>query len=77
MNDMNDLFDYRFEHKCRRCGKIDDSCVTRSDNNLKAQLLLLGTILWTALQLHMNTIHLCEDGGMGITDLIGCKKVKV
>ncbi len=71
------MFDYRFEHKCRRCGEIDDSCGTRSEDNFTPQMALLDAIQGSADQLYMNTIHLCKDGGMGITDLIGCRKTKV
>ena len=69
--------DYRFEHKCRRCGEIDDSCGTRSKDNFTPQMALLDAIQGSADQLHMTTVHLCKDGGMGITDLIGCRKTKV
>lgn len=71
------MFDYRFEHKCRRCGEIDDSRVMLSEDNFVPQMALLDAIQGRADQLYMNTIHLCKDGGMGITDLIGCRKTKV
>ena len=71
------MSDYNFEYKCRRCGEIDDSCGTRSKDNFTPQMALLDAIQGSADQLHMTTVHLCKDGGMGITDLIGCRKTKV
>jgi len=64
----------KFQYKCRRCGKIELNPCTAEKN---AHLLLLCAVYGydppqsfiPAPQ--MFSIHLCNDKGLGVADLIG------
>lgn len=63
-----------FEYKCRRCGAI---YTTLRCNNIKA-IKLLAEIIINKIKgirgLRIYYHHHCEDGGHGLSDLIGFKK---
>jgi hypothetical protein len=61
------------EYKCRRCGKID-ACVHVPDMKLCVILLTVEVPLpeqWGGLRPTMLSVHGCDDGGLGVSDLIG------
>lgn len=62
-----------FEYKCRRCSNINRSTEASEKN---AHSYLLEAIFNMRLisdngHLRLLETHICPDGGMGITDLIG------
>jgi len=67
----------RFEFKCRRCGALNyNPCCSET----MAQSLLIeiavtgkGGNSQTGGTINMHSIHRCEDGGMGISDIQGYK----
>jgi transcription elongation factor Elf1 len=73
--------EFRFQYKCRRCGKIDSSLCTGNEEIANACLLRVVCgidypILPNNIGMNpeMLSTHLCKDGGTGITDLIGYSK---
>ena len=61
------------EYKCRRCGAVDRSIKGAHELALKA---ILSAITDTYLPeggipVTMFSTHLCEDGGAGVSDLLG------
>lgn len=64
-----------FEFKCRRCGTIDQNPHASENNGLMALIWVIfspGTPPpITGAVLDRYSIHSCEDGGKGVSDLIG------
>ena len=65
----------KFEYKCRRCSEIDVNPCTSEDN---ARLMLLCILSDRKMPLHIigrqpeqKGVHVCNDGGRGVSDLIG------
>lgn len=60
----------QFEYKCRRCGQVVDGPSTAGKN---ASMALIGVITGAKPEpmLSMVSIHSCDIGGEGVTDLIG------
>lgn len=70
-----------FEYKCRRCGKID--CDATSSYGLCRMILINLSIseefeIPNVMGTHPKRLSVChcEDGGMGLSDLIGFKEDK-
>lgn len=66
------------EAKCRRCGKITDKS---SANSKMLQNLLCDEVsglkpLEVGWPSGLRDIHTCEDGGWGVTDVIGLSPEK-
>jgi hypothetical protein len=61
------------EYKCRRCGKIDTSI------HVPSVLQVLISVMndyelpkkWFGVPVTKTNIHHCENGGAGVSDLIG------
>lgn len=65
----------RLQYKCRRCGLIDNS-TSVPDGTDALICLTVGHPLpteWGTFRPTMVDIHNCKDGGLGVTDLIGCE----
>jgi len=62
-------------YKCRRCNGISDSLHT--PNVLQTLIFTMNDIdlpeQWAGIPVDKTDIHNCEDGGIGISDLIGGK----
>ena len=76
------MSDYNFEYKCRRCGTILLCAVDTSADNIYQFRSLLYDIVTEQVKddpmlPSLVSLHNCEDGGIGIVDLIGCKEVKL
>jgi len=61
------------QYKCRRCGKIDKS--THVPNVLQVLISVMNDYElpkeWFGIPVTKTDIHHCEDGGAGVSDLIG------
>lgn len=66
-----------FEHKCRRCGAVDHG-PTALDRVVFADLLKIAVTGKEppahGCPIMLTTVHQCEDGGYGLSDLIGARK---
>lgn len=61
-----------FEYKCRRCGKIESKQNCNDACAFKYLLAVLYNITVTNPEIPLATsFHNCEDGNVGISDLIG------
>ena len=65
----------KFEYRCKRCGNIEVNPCTSEDN---AKILLLCILYKLPKPVHFisdvpkeQSVHVCEDGGVGISELIG------
>jgi len=66
----------RVLYKCRNCGAIDRS-TCGSETNCHMALVectVSGSCGRFGIPVLMTSIHTCEDGAFGITDLIGTEK---
>lgn len=63
----------QFQHQCRRCKKISGNGVSDKETceNTLFEIVLRGRSD-TPQAPRLIEIHYCEDGGMGVADLIGC-----
>jgi hypothetical protein len=60
----------RFEYRCRRCGVVGDN--SGASEPMAQKYLTEATMGDKATtMINLNEIHLCEDGGRGVTDLLG------
>jgi len=78
MNNPNDqpIEIWRFQYKCRRCGQIERMVCVQSEYIARQTMLAIvnnddplirgGTRL-----VDLYSVHLCDDGSMGLSDLIG------
>ena len=68
----------KFQYKCRQCGAVEENPCTSEKN---ATLILIHTIIGgRVLPEHligtkpeMVSTHSCDNGAMGVSDLIGYK----
>ena len=70
----------RFLYKCRLCGKVDDSLCTGVQNAMPRliEAVLFGkSVCGKGMGVNMFDTHCCEDGSMGVTDLIGYDTVEI
>jgi hypothetical protein len=69
------MSEVKFEYKCRRCGGIDDSLCIGSKKYAFHALMdaICGTNFFPELGMKVTVIgyHQCDDGGVGVADLIG------
>ena len=69
----------RFLYKCRLCGKIDDSLCTAEENAMPrlTECVIFGkSVGGKGMSVDMFGTHCCEDGTMGVSDLIGYDTVE-
>lgn len=59
-----------FEYECRRCKKIDGSTYFAAEG-AGMKLVSTTTEFNPDPMLPLISVHRCEDGGEGVTDLIG------
>ncbi|HUT43217.1 MAG TPA: hypothetical protein VMW95_02680 [Desulfobacterales bacterium] len=59
------------QYKCRRCGDIIDGGMIPNDSERNANNIWISKIFNDARL--MIGIHNCDDGNLGITDLIGAE----
>lgn len=72
---MTDM--YQLEYRCRRCGEIctgEDDEKTFYASNAMAAAIADVAIREGSLDVNRYDFHECEDGGMGLADLIGARK---
>lgn len=60
----------QFEYKCRRCGQVTNGPTTAKKNG-PTFLVNVVTEAKPEPMLSMISIHSCDIGGEGVTDLIG------
>ena len=67
-----DKKEVRFQHKCRRCGDIEQNLIT---SYATAHGILMDIISGKPVLLvmapRMIEAHYCNDGGVGVADFIG------
>lgn len=69
--------EWRAEYKCRRCGAIDRSLCGAKEVCQAALIHAVvaesrgAALINFGIPMNMLSTHLCEDGGSGVTDLIG------
>jgi len=61
------------QYKCRRCGKISENLHVPSVSMAVSCIVSNIPIpkAWGSIQIGMYDMHYCEDGGIGVCDLIG------
>lgn len=64
-----------FQYKCRRCGVVADNCVTSADHAqveiISLQVTGRSRAAGPGGRMRLLDVHNCEDGGMGLSDLVG------
>ena len=70
---------YKIKYKCRRCGETFNSgLITGSIDTVYKGLVntLEKNIVFnnTGISISMFYVHKCNDGCMGVGDLVGCDK---
>lgn len=73
------MAEHKAIYKCRLCGKTFEDC-TAGEELAQMMTLALATVGTTKYvkcngDLHMHSIHYCEDGSFGLADFQGFKKV--
>jgi hypothetical protein len=68
----------KFEYKCRRCMNIDNNTEGAEKNAHSYLLEAIYNMSIVSKESPMSLLgtHICSDGGMGITDLIGYETIK-
>ena len=70
--------DYKFEYKCRLCGKVFYPCLTGSKALAHSTIIdLISRNPVYHQGVYKETFHLCNDGDMGVADLQGVKEIEV
>lgn len=59
-------------YRCRRCGKVNDSLHCPSVITALAMIMVDGRTREPGIVAAMHSLCCCEDGAVGIADLIGC-----
>ena len=68
----------RFELKCRRCAEVyTGACGNKLLVELEITKVACNLPKSQELSPKMTSTHRCKDGGLGVTDLIGCKIVEL
>lgn len=62
-------------YKCRRCGKLNKNIHVPDGLIAISHLLVNGNLhgLWGGAIASLKDICSCNDGNIGVTDLIGCE----
>ena len=63
-------------HKCRRCGEITGDCHVPDGTSAMISVVFDSPLpsQWGApFPLRLVGVHSCRDGGLGVSDLIGCE----
>ena len=68
----------RLIYKCRRCGKLCNSCSV--PDGIMALVKIVNGLPtpkeWGAQAPGLVNIHNCDDGELGVSDLIGAEKAR-
>ena len=66
-----------FQYKCRRCGKLDEGANTALSNAVGFIIDIECGKLPPGIPQTMHDVHHCKDGGFGVSDFIGARRIKI
>ena len=64
-----------FEYKCRRCGVTEGGWLESGSAGQKLIEAIVGLRRMDGLDVPLLNMHVCGDGGAGVADLIGFRKI--
>ena len=69
------MSDGSFEYKCRRCGVTESGVLESGDAGHRLIEAVVGLRRRDGSDIQLLNVHVCGDGGAGVADLIGFRKI--